>query len=378
MSLVKSGCRALLCGVLSAAAAAEGLPRPPESGSKTFPGWQALSVTGAVSRMVKPMSGAPRPEWQTDGCLRLPFNFASVPNDRIYWDVALRLDLRQAKGVAFDFFCRDPECFTGGSLYFRSGDGWYTASFPIRRQDGWQRVAVAKADTRIEGRVAGWGAIDTVRIAGWRCRDMDTECAIANFRPHDIRPKIIVLRAESHVLKKGDAGPITKFAANVCGSLDDIGLESVLQSDIDLTPAHLAGVPLVALPYNPEVPAESLKILAAFVAGGGKLLAFYSVPEGVRNLLGIGKVKWVSDSDSMFSGFSKTGNGLAAQPEFVPEASGHAVLADVAEKPELRIAAVWRDRHGKDTDHAALTLTPSGAFFGRLWDHGDSIGHAAL
>ncbi len=379
MSLAKFGCWALFCGVLSVGAVAGGLPQPPENGRIPFPGWQALAETGAVSRLIKPMSGALRPKWQSDGYLLLPINFASTPNARVGWDITLSADLRQAKGVEFDFFCRDPKYLTGISIYFHSGDGWYTSSFPLQKQAGWQRVTVTKADSRIEGRVAGWGTIETVRIAGWRCRDLDTECAIANFGPLAIKPKAVVLRAETHTLKKGgNSDSITKFAANVCETLDDIGLDTVMQSDIDLKAENLAGVPLVFLPYNPTLPEKCLQILEQYVAVGGKIIGFYSIPEEVKALLGLRNITWISDSDSMFSGLSKTEQGLAAQPEFVPEASGHAALVDTTGTHDLRIAAVWRDRAGQDTEHAALTITPTGALFGRLWHHGVSVEHAAI
>jgi hypothetical protein len=91
--------------------------------------------------------------------------------------------------------------------HFHSGGGWYNASFDPGQAGGWQRVVIDKASTRVEGKPAGWEAVDKVRISGWRGRPLDTECAIANLAPFGGKPEVLVLRADSNVpTAGGEAG----------------------------------------------------------------------------------------------------------------------------------------------------------------------------
>ena len=93
----------------------------------------------------------------------------------------MRLDLSDADGVAFDWRCSDIALCAGFNVYFRSGKGWYTARFEPDDTNGWQRIMVTKAAViQIEGTVAGWGSIDTVRLGMWRGAKGKVEFGFAN------------------------------------------------------------------------------------------------------------------------------------------------------------------------------------------------------
>jgi uncharacterized lipoprotein YddW (UPF0748 family) len=300
--------------------------------------------------------------------VRLPVNFAGTRHERVSWDLRVKADLRLARGLQFDFYCRDLAPFSSFSLYFRSGGGWYHASFCPEKAGAWQRIVVDKADTRIEGQGAGWGAVDTLRLSGWRGRDADTVCAIANLGLAGGKPMALVVRAESNVAKAGgEAKAFGEYAATVSAALDELGVASAQVADTDLAAELLKDVKLVALPYNPRVPPEAVALLKAFVERGGKLLVCYSLPQGVDTLLGLKSAGSVVAEGGAFSGFARTPQGLAAQPAFAPQASWRTTVARPREGREARAVAVWRDNKGQDTAIPALTLTPSGAFMGHVW-----------
>ena len=239
-----------------------------------------------VQALIKAMPGSPRAAWAEAGYVRLPVNFAGTRHERVSWDIAVKTDLRLAKGVQFDFYCADLAPFASFSLYFRSGGGWYHASFSPERVGAWHRIVIDKADTRIEGGGAGWGQVDTVRVSGWRCRDEDTVCAIANLGPAGGKPEVLVVRAESSAAKGGgEARAFGEYAGTVSTALERIGVAAAQVADTDLTPELLEGVSLAVLPYNPSVPKETLAHLKAFTGRGGKLLACYSLTPEVGGLL---------------------------------------------------------------------------------------------
>ncbi len=300
----------------------------------------------------------------------MPVNFAGTRHERVSWDFQVKADLRLAKGVRFDFYCGDLTPFAGFSFYFRSGGGWYSASFSPEQTGGWQRITVNKADTRNEGQPAGWGAVDTLRISGWRGRDRDTVCAIANLGLVGSKPEALVVRADSNVSGAGsEAKAFGAYAATVSGTLDALGVDSTQMADTELAAEFLQEVKLVVLPYNPRLAPETVELLRTFTARGGKLLVCYTLAGGVDGLLGLKATDGVSAEGGAFAGFSRTTQGLPGQPAFAPQASWRTTVVKAAAGKEARVLAVWRDGKGHDTTLPAVTLTPTGAFVGHVWLH---------
>ena len=351
-----------------AMAGAQEIPAPPK-GEECFAEWRGASDAAALKKLFVPMDGTPPAEWSGAGYVRLPANFKGTRHERVSWDIKIKADLRGAKGIQFDFFCRDLAPFTSFSLYFRSGGGWYHASFCPDRAGVWQRIVVDKADTRLDGSgAAGWAAVDTLRLSGWRCRDEDTVCGIANLGLAGGKPQVLVVRADSNVKGAGDEGKsFSTYANTVSATLDRLGVASAQVADIDLSAELFEGVKLVALPYNPRVPQESVEQLKAFVGRGGKLLVCYSLAQGIGDLLGVRHAGSAVEEGGAFKGFVRTAQGLKTQPAFSAQASWRTTLVAPAEGKEGRVIAVWRDGKGVDTQHPAVTLTPNGAFVGHVW-----------
>lgn len=372
-----------MCGLLAVAlalvcAGAQEIPPPPAAG-RVFPEWQNVRDTAGVQRLLQPMAGSPQADWAAAGYVRLPVNFAGTRHERVSWDIKIKADLRGSRGIQFDFFCRELEPLTAFSLYFRSGGGWYHASFCPDRVGAWQRIVIDKADTRIEGPGAGWGAVDTLRLSGWRGRDQDTLCAIANLGWAGGKPEALVVRADSNVGGSGGEGKaFGDYASTVSATFDRLGIESVQVADTDLAPELFTGIKLVVLPYNPRVPAAASEQLRAYVNGGGKLLVCYSLAPEIGKLLGLRATGSVVAEPAAFAGFARTAQGLPEQPGFAPQASWRTTLAAPLEGQQARVAAVWRDAQGVDTLHPAVTLTATGAFVGHVWFGGGEVASQAL
>lgn len=355
---------------------AQEIPAPPAPG-RLFPEWAAIQGQAELDARVSVMEETPKAVWSADRAMRLPVAFAGTRAARMNWDVRLKADLRLAKGVQFDFYCADLTPFSSFSLYFRSGKGWYHASFSPERTGAWQRITVDRTGVREEGDPAGWENVDLLRFSAWRCRDADTVCALANLGPAGDEPDVLVVRAESNVAAAGNEGKaFGTYADSVSVTLDRLGIASAQVADTALASELLERVKLVVLPYNPSVPPAAADLLRAFSARGGKLLACYALPPETAKLLGLKRSGGAEAEGGAFAGFARTAEGLERQPDFAPQASWRTTTAVSAEGQRARVVAVWRDAQGRDTPLPAVTVTPAGAFIGHVWF--GSSGEASL
>lgn len=367
-----------LIGSMWMVAVGGGVPAPPVAGD-VFEGWQGVSSREGVAKSVVPMRGSLPAQWIERGYVRLPVNFEGTKHERVSWDVRLELDLRRSRGVEFDFYCSDLRLFTGFSLYFRSGKGWYHATFFPESEGRWQRIAVDKADTSADGAVEGFEKIDLVRISGWRAKDMNGECGIANFALSGIDPVAVVIRAESNMVAGNpERRAYGDYAGRVSATLDKINVASIQVADIDITPEIFNGVKLAVLPYNPRLPDEVVGHLRSFVKGGGKLLVFYSLPDAVGEIIGLQGAGSVVVQPDTFSGFARAGGGMPGQLEFTPQRSWRATLVKPREGVDGRVMATWRDSKGQDSEMPAVTLTPDGGFVGHVWLAGSGSAGGAM
>ena len=357
------GVRSLaLAGIigLSALARAE-IPAPPAVSWPVFPECQ-VQTAAAVGALFEPMEGSLPATLAGSGeqaFFRLPGNFKGTDQERCSWNLKISADLSLARGFQFLFYSADTNPVAYYSAYCHSGEGWYAASFSVSRDGAWERVVINKSQSRAEEKPAGWGKVDTIRISAWRARrDLDTEFGLAQLGPVGANGAIIVLRADS--LADGpQAKSVTPFAETVGRCLDDLGMDYALLADLDLTRERLQGRKLVMLPFNPSVPEPAIALLREFVAGGGRLMTFYTVPAALTEAMGLRPGEWVHPPAGPFQGLRRLGAGIEGQPEFVGQASWNATTAYPADASG-KVLAVWRAADGKDTEIPALVLTPKG------------------
>jgi uncharacterized lipoprotein YddW (UPF0748 family) len=313
-----------------------------------------------------PMSGSkPVSVVEIDGrrALRMPVSFKDSRVERASWDGKVALDLTMHKGVQFRVRCRDNSPISHFSFYFRSGGGWYAGEFHAPSRDGWAVVRVLKTATRAEGTPAGWGKVDTVRISAWRSKSADTELHIAEFGLFGSPGKVVVIRGD--VGARGDAGEarsVAQFSESMSRLLDRAGLSHAVISDADLTPGRLKGMKVVILPHNPGMQPAAVEQLAAFVKSGGKLVACYTLPRALGELIGIRSGRHVAGKyRGYFSSIRPSGGPLPGAPAEAKQASWNVHEAS-AIGDRARVAAWWYDDKGKSTGLPAVLASEAGVF----------------
>ena len=358
------------------------IPAAPEAGeARVLAAWSALTNDVVVKKAFHSGESSPV-KFLAPGVVELSVDFSSEkPPTRASWDIKLPCDLRLWPGIQFDFYCEDLAQFSSLSCYFKSGDGWYSCSFSVEDEGAWQRVTVTKAQSGVEGKPEGWGKISTIRISGWRAGTGKTRCAIANVAVMGGKPDIAVVYADSLAAKGGaEAKGYMNFAGTVSASLRALGVENVIVADTDLQPDSLKDIAAVVLPYNPQMPADKIALLKSFVAGGGRLLACYSQPKEIYELLGVklkGAKRPGEDGGAAIGGFLKVGNGLSAdQPGYVPQASWMTQIPMMTEGVD--VVAEWADGKQKSLGIPALLRTKTGLFMSHVWLGGTDGAQAGL
>ncbi len=232
----------------------------------------------------RPMGGSATAAAVTlDGhiALRLPCNFAGTTVDRASWDRKVTLDLTPCQGIQFNIFCKNPAPVSRFNVYFQSGAGWYTAGF-FPRTAGWNTITINKASMHSEGKPAGWGKIETIRVSAWRGRNEDTEFFLSDLR------MIGVLGVDARVaVVRGESKSSGQSAEAVAQHLYALGLGCSTISDHDLTVERLTKAKLVILPHNSDMPDRAVDALNTFLKNGGKLLAFFWLPAKLRPVVKI-------------------------------------------------------------------------------------------
>jgi len=355
-----AGVCCLLAGCISIAAAGDkarsGVIDDFSGGEKAArAAWRPMTGSGEVSVT------------EIDGkrALRLPCNFRGTLIDRASWDRKVDLDMTGCRGVQFMFRSRDTSPIAHFTMYFHSGGGWYNVGFEPPGSTGWGLVKVYKRNARTEGSPGGWGKIDTIRISAWRGGGTDTEFRIAEFATFGTGGKIAIIRGDSAAAKMpGEARSVRRYTGIVAGMLDRLGLPYSVLSDADVTPARLKRVKLAILPYNPVVPDGVAELLAAYMTGGGKVIACYTMPGRLQVAAGIRLGRHVREKHKgHFASIrpDEAGGRLAGLPDAVRQASWNIREASAVEG-KSRTVAWWYTNEGKPTDLAAVVVSDNCAF----------------
>lgn len=315
----------------------------------------------------KPMRGS-APAAASNGAdgaaLRLPCNFAGTDFERASWDRAVKLDLAAGRGVRFEFFCPNLEAISQFSIYFQSGDGWYSATFQPEIANAWTTITVNKSATRAEGKPAGWGRITTIRVSAWRGQNTDTEMRLRNLQATGVLgvdADVAIIRAETAARgDEAEAKSVEQYAQAVAEAFEAWGIDCATPGDDELTVAQLRRAKLVVLPYNPAMPAGAVRAVQEYLREGGRLLAFYQLPDELQGAVNIGLGKHVKAGErpAKFAAmrFGAGGGALAGAPAVVQQRSWN--IREV--KPTdggARVVAEWLDERGEKTGYAAVVAS---------------------
>lgn len=345
----------LLCLAIWPSAQAEGL-----ADSATIDDCQYADNASSQAAWEPMGATAPAVAGLIDGrkVLRLPCNFAGTRIERASWDKKVNLDLVSCKGIQFKLLCRDASPVSYFSIYFQSGEGWYHGSFFPEVTNGWNIISIDKMETSAEGKPAGWGHIQTLRISAWRGRDADTEFYLSDLRKTDqlgVDASVAIVRGESAArYSPGEARSVEQFTEAVARNLRAVDVGCAVISDLDVTAERLNQAKLVILPHNPSMPEAVQEELVRYMNNGGKLLAFYSVPEKLRAALRIEGGQHVkAQHPGHFSTIRFRTNALAGAPTSVGQQSWN-INAVQPGASAGRVFADWLDEKGQPTGYAAV------------------------
>ena len=271
-------------------------------------------------------------------------------------DRRVQLDLRGAGGFALDVEIVPAEAVKYLSLYFHSRGGWYGAGGAAAKK-GWQTVRFPKAEFRIEEKPGGWGAVDGIRIAGWRGEAVD---AVIRLR------RLVALESDVALISRD--GAIGHEAGPLCDMLAELGLDVDVVSDADVHDGGLGRRRIAVLSNRGDIGDKAVAALVRYVESGGKLFVCYAMPPRLGPVLGFNNPEWVRESrPGEFAEicFKYTGIVLPGHPRSVRQNSWNITTMQPAGHNAL-IVADWFDDAGKLTGRPALLISDRGAFFSHI------------
>jgi uncharacterized lipoprotein YddW (UPF0748 family) len=290
--------------------------------------------------------------------LRLHCNFFGTKTERASWDRAAALDLAACRGLEFQLRCDDASPVSYFSLYLQSGEGWYHATFYPESSNDWNTVTLDKSAFGTEGKPAGWGKIRTIRVSAWRGEDRDTEFFIRDLRLSGLLGRdahVALIRADSVVqTQPAEARNVAQFTETTAQMLQRAGVGCAIISDADLSADRLRSAKVVVLPYNPRLPIGAVPILKRYAEGGGRLLAFYHVPEPLRRTFGVqGGQHVAAPRPGYFAMIRPRADLLAGAPAQVAQRSWN-IQAVRPVAGVSQVLAEWLDDKGGATGQPAL------------------------
>jgi uncharacterized lipoprotein YddW (UPF0748 family) len=291
--------------------------------------------------------------------------FASQPTlERIALDRHVKLDLSVPGGFEFEAKVDPPAAVGHFSLYFHAGAGWYHASVSLGRP-GWQTFRVSKAAFGTEETPGGWQQVDTIRIAAWRAQPKDGTLRIRRLASQ-WHPIALVVPAAESGRGRGEATAAAGAAKQVAPLLSELGLGCDAVDEEAVARGALGDRKVAILAYNPHLGDEAIAALEKFVAGGGKLIACYSLPERLARLLGMKRGKYLRpERAGQFAEMRFDTAGMPGMPKSVRQASWNISVAEPA-GPETRVVGRWFDDAGGATGQPALLVSKQGAYFTHL------------
>ena len=280
--------------------------------------------------------------------LKLSCDFAGEPMERASWDRTVNLDLVRFQGIQFKFYSPNLAPVSQFSIYFQSGNGWYSTSFFPEYASAWNTITIDKASTRTEGSPAGWGSIRTIRISAWKGRGENTA-----FYMSDIRGIGVLGVDASIAILRGEG----EFSGTVATTLTALGLRYATVTDQDVTAARLRDAKVLIIPNSPSMPDAVAAEVRKYMDGGGKVIGFYAVPSKLRAALNIeGGAHIKAEPAGQFSAIQFAKGALEGAPSVVAQRSWN-ISGAKAVPGKSKVVATWFDDQGKSAGQAAIVAS---------------------
>ena len=307
-----------------------------------------------------PMAGSKKVsivEARGRSALEFYVNFSGTKIDRASWDRQVALNLTMCKGVEFMFYSEDVSNVSHFVMYFHSVDGWYTCNFVPDKTGEWTQVRIDKRSARIEGRPGGWDKVDTIRLSAWRGGERDTKFYISNLGRYGTDAKVVILRGDSAAkTSPSEVRNTREYAEVTAGLLDGVGLSYFLISDEDFKAEKMKEQEVLILPFNPSMPDEIVGEVEKFVAGGGKLIACYTLPGRLAERAGIKVGEHIKQKREGAFDSIRAAEGLRGKWPTEAKQKSWNIRDAEAVKGRATVAAWWYDDKGEPTGKAAVIL----------------------
>jgi len=180
-------------------------------------------------------------------------------------------------------------------------------------------------------------------------------------------PPVVVVRGEF----TDEREDVDQFHSRVKDCLQGAGIPFAELNDSDVEAGKLAGYRLAIFSYNATVTDRELTEIEKFVAGGGKLFVFYSLPERVAKLLGLENVGHLREEyEGQFATLRFSSRAIQGLPRSARQNSWNIHQVRPA-GPDTKVIAKWIDGKGKDTGYVGLTASPNGFYLSHVLLEGD-------
>ncbi|MDO4583915.1 MAG: family 10 glycosylhydrolase [Planctomycetia bacterium] len=192
---------------------------------------------------------------------------------RVSIDRQVDWNLESWNRFELDVEVENVEAFGASSLYFHSGDGWYSCGGFTPVKEG--TIVFEKKDFRSEGKPAGWDCIDRVRISFWKGGESDGAITFCQFRA--VQKPILFLTTRN--AEGVEFWRARRNAAILSGTLQDVGIladTQCLEKDQSEEDWEKVLQPrkMLVVAYAPYMPAEMREFLKKYGEKHGKPVLF--------------------------------------------------------------------------------------------------------
>lgn len=309
----------------------------------------------------KPSERGTPPIQVAEKSLRLPCPFSTLDSWRTSWDRNGRWDLARSQKFCITVLV-DGDKPASLIFYFRSGEGWYGHSFAA--PPGRNTVELEKKSFGVEGQPAGWHKVDGLRLSVVRDRPVDREIHLRDIEAVAREAHVAIYRNDAGI--KSESG-VPQYVEQMADRLDRLAIGYEILGDSELSADRLADKQVLVLPLNPVLDKQQAAVIQKFVAGGGRLMVFYSLPAPLDKLLGLRTTG------------STEGREKNASFTFSPADAGEPIAVtqnswwsrNVAAADGTTVRATWLDSDGRDTQRPAVTRNANGFFVAHVLTEGD-------
>lgn len=313
----------------------------------------------------QPVELSPAPRIEPAGVVVLPCSF-TPQNDRCVWDGPPPPAFDPASRLELTLSCDKPELLRGMTVYLRSGPGWYVAALPS--PDILPRpVSLTPVNFSNEGRPAGWGQIDAVRLAAWK--RAEGECVVRLAALASIQDRVFVIRADDSA-PAGEKIIADTLAARASDWLSKAGIGHALIAESEWIQLPPAQTRFALLPYNPRPHAPFINALAAVIKKGGKLLVCYSASPELANRMGFRLSPYLAAPTPVYWSAFRFAPPVGPVTRVFQESPN--LIPAYPDSPKAAVLAWWESAAGERRQEPAWLGSPAGYWMTHILEPEDA------